>query len=113
MRCSPGLVTNCISWRILFDLRIPKLRLRLSEQSDVPQRHKPQRSLADHASRLSSRRGDDNLSVDPLWTHSSVLTAQRMRSDGFLRSCFVAVAVYPGIFMAVTRVRIPSGTPTK
>jgi hypothetical protein len=36
-----------------------------------------------------------------------------MRSDGFLHSGFLAVAVDDESFTAVTRVRIPSGTPNK
>ena len=37
--------------------------------------------------------------------------ALRMRSDGFRRLCFRTVTVYPGPFTALTRVRIPPGTP--
>jgi hypothetical protein len=44
---------------------------------------------------------------------SSLSIALRVLSDGFLRFGFLTVTVYGQTFTAVTRVRIPSGTPTK
>jgi hypothetical protein len=48
-----------------------------------------------------------------LSTHLPLVLARRVLSDGFLRFGFLAVTVYGHTFTAVTRVRIPSGTPTK
>jgi hypothetical protein len=51
--------------------------------------------------------------VDLLGTHFVVAIARGVRSDGFPRFGFLAVKVYGQTFTAVTRVRIPSGTPSK
>jgi hypothetical protein len=48
-----------------------------------------------------------------LSTHLPLVLARRVLSDGFLRFGFLAVTVYGHTFTAVTRVRIPSGTPNR
>jgi hypothetical protein len=60
----------------------------------------------------SPQLGNDQSLEYLLSTHFPLVLTRRVLSDGFLRFGFLAVAVYGQTFTAVTRVRIPSGTPT-
>lgn len=47
---------------------------------------------------LPPRWDGNKFSEDLLWAHLLFSTAQRTRSDDFLRMCFLTVAVYPATF---------------